>query len=259
MLKKNVDIILKQIGPNDKVLDIGGWIAPFNRANYVIDIMPHETRGIFGHSGPEKEFFTRDRWIIHDVSSVKPLPFNDKEIDYVVCSHLLEDIRDPIRLCSEIIRVGKRGYVEVPSRTIESTMGAESKENFYAGYYHHRWLIEIANSEIVFRHKSHLLHSSSRFHLPKKYLKKMKEEDKVSYMFWEGFFEYKEIIQVSYCKVMEELENFARSKITPSYFKAKVRKLREMLKFIRNRIRIRNRSIESCSDFWKKIPDIESK
>jgi len=42
-----------------------------------------------------------------------------KEVDFVSCSHVLEDLRDPIRVCEEIVRVGKRGYIEVPSKTAE--------------------------------------------------------------------------------------------------------------------------------------------
>jgi hypothetical protein len=32
----------------------------------------------------------------------------------VICSHTLEDIRDPLWVCSEMIRIGKAGYIELP-------------------------------------------------------------------------------------------------------------------------------------------------
>gem|GEM_PF-6800036 len=31
--------------------------------------------------------------------------------DFVVCSHTLEDVRNPGRGCEEILRVGKAGYL----------------------------------------------------------------------------------------------------------------------------------------------------
>ena len=46
-------------------------------------------------------------------------PFPDKTFDFVVCSHLLEDVRDPITVCRELCRVGKAGYIETPSRIRE--------------------------------------------------------------------------------------------------------------------------------------------
>jgi hypothetical protein len=33
MIKKNYDKIIKMLSKSDKVLDIGGWEIPFNRAN----------------------------------------------------------------------------------------------------------------------------------------------------------------------------------------------------------------------------------
>lgn len=255
MLKKNVDLILQQISPNDKVLDMGGWVRPFNRANYVIDIMAYETRGVFGYTGPEKEYFSKETWITQDVSGSTPLPFQDKEIDFVICSHLLEDIRDPIRLCSEIVRIGKRGYIEVPSRVAESIIGLEGKS--YTGYNHHRWLVQIQGSEIIFQHKTPILYSSARFYLPRKYLRRLKEEDKVSFLFWQGSFEYKEIIHIGYHNTAQELERFARSKIASPFSLVLRRYLKKMLKVIKNRIR--GKSADRTDDFWKNLPDIESR
>ena len=217
MFKQSADFLLEQIAESDIVLDIGGWAQPFNRANFVIDIFPYKTRGFFGAIGPEKEFFSKKTWIMHDVSSRKPLPFENNDIDFVTCSHILEDIRDPIYLCSEIVRVGKRGYIEIPSRTVESTIGLEGKR--YAGYHHHRWLIEIENQELIFRFKTHLIHNSWRFHLPKSYLKKMREDELVSWLFWKDSFQYKEIIQTSDLEVAHELEEYVKQKrVYPQLF-----------------------------------------
>ncbi len=33
------------------VLDVGGWAAPLNRADWVIDLMPYETRGVLAPGG----------------------------------------------------------------------------------------------------------------------------------------------------------------------------------------------------------------
>ena len=121
----------------------------------------------------------------------------------------MEDIRDPIFLCSEIIRVGKRGYIEVPSQKLELIKGVAHRS--YCGYYHHRWLIDIKGNKINFRFKPHFIHSIWKYHLPRMMLNKMKEEDKVSFFFWKNNFEFAEIIQISRDKVQEHVYNFVKS------------------------------------------------
>src|SRR4051794_13540 len=106
MFSKNSDIVMASLNPNDVVLDIGGWAHPFNRANYIMDAMPYETRGYYNRTfakdnplppiGGTVECFTKDTWIQRDICDKTPFPFRDKELDYVICSHTLEDIRDPL-------------------------------------------------------------------------------------------------------------------------------------------------------------------
>lgn len=217
MLTKNVHKIMKSLKPKDIVLDIGGWTKPFNRANYVVDIMPYETRGIHGSEGGNIEYFSKKTWITQDVSATEKLPFKNKEIDFVICSQVLEDIRDPIHLCSEMVRIGKSGYIEVPSRIFESIKGLHGKS--YVGYPHHRWLVEIKNYKLTFRFKYHQIHDSWKYHLPGKYLDRLKEEEKVSFLFWKNKFEFREIINVSPVQVSKELEQFIKEiDYYPAYY-----------------------------------------
>ncbi len=208
---------MRVLKKKDLVLDIGGWAMPFNRANFVVDIHPYETRGILGHQGGEKEFFNKKSWLMHDISSKIRLPFKNKQFDFVICSHTLEDIRDPIFLCSEMTRIGKKGYIEVPSQLLELTRGIAN--NSYCGYYHHRWLIEIENNSINFRFKPHLIHNKWKFHFPHRFLNKLNSEKRVAYLFWDNDFKYAEIIQISRDKVEEYLYNLIRKeKIYPKIF-----------------------------------------
>src|ERR1041385_281982 len=140
----SVDELLAEIRPEDAVLDVGGWACPFNRADWVLDSQPYETRGFYktiglpASQGGGSERFTNATWVQRDICDKEPWPFEDKFFDFSICSHTLEDIRDPLYVCSELIRVSKRGYIEVPSRAIESTRGQENKR--FAGLSHHRWL-----------------------------------------------------------------------------------------------------------------------
>src|SRR5215212_2730078 len=105
------------------VLDVGGWASPLARADWVIDLMPHETRGLYGESDPARERFSGERWVERDICARDPWPFADGQFDFAVCSHTLEDVRDPVWVCSELARVARAGYVEVPSRLEEQAFG----------------------------------------------------------------------------------------------------------------------------------------
>src|SRR3989344_4141571 len=216
MLKENEIKILKKLKDKDLVLDIGGWDKPFDRANYILDIHNFETRGFHGNQGGNKEFFNKKTWIIHDVSSKKKLPFRDNQFNFVICSHILEDIRDPIWLCSEIIRIGKVGYIEVPSVNVELTKGIMSKD--YAGYYHHRWIVEIKGNKIIFRFKPHFIHNDKRFHLPTSFLKKLTEKEKVNFIFWNKEFQFEERIQISRDKYEEFIYDYIKKECPRKYF-----------------------------------------
>lgn len=209
MFDENVEKILARLGPGDRVLDIGGWARPFNRADYVLDMESYETRGYYGAQlpaqGGTKERFSRETWIRRDICAGEPYPFADKELDFVVCSHTLEDIRDPLRVCSEMIRIAKAGYIEVPSRVAESCRGIEAGQ---VGWSHHRWLIDIADDAIVFTMKYHKIHAHWRFSLPESHLRALDERDQVQWLFWEDRFDFREHHVHGTPAIEEELETF---------------------------------------------------
>src|SRR5918999_2115646 len=123
MLAASVARLDEVLGEDDVVLDVGGAFQPLNRADWVVDLLPYEERGAHGSIGPGPERFGPETWVQRDVCDREPFPFEDGSIDFAVCSHTLEDLRDPIWVCSELVRVAKAGYVEVPSRLEEQSWG----------------------------------------------------------------------------------------------------------------------------------------
>lgn len=216
MLLSNSDLIMGNLSPSDVVLDIGGWAHPFNRANYVMDAESYETRGYYNRTfaklnpfppiGGTKEFFTRDTWVQRDICKKDPFPFQDKEIDYVICSHTLEDIRDPLWVCSEMVRIAKSGYVELPSRIWETCRGLEPG---IAGLSHHRWLAEIRGNAITFMQKFHRIHQW-RYSLPKSTLATLSAGSSVQWLFWKDSFEFAEVFLHGEAQ-LDELEKFVNS------------------------------------------------
>jgi hypothetical protein len=144
------------------VLDVGGWAKPLARADWVIDLLPYATRGLYGEDSTEPERFSEETWIQHDICDRDPWPFDDDQFDFAVCAHTLEDVRDPIGVCRELGRVARAGYVEVPAPVEELTWGIQGE---WVGWSHHHWITEMADDELVFTAKPHLLCADGR-HLP---------------------------------------------------------------------------------------------
>ena len=68
-----------------------------------------------------------------------PVPVRRRSVDFITCSHTLEDIRDPIWVCREMHTDRAAGYIETPSRLEEQTAGVQGP---WVGWGHHRWLVE---------------------------------------------------------------------------------------------------------------------
>ncbi len=256
MLQKNSRVVMERLRPTDVVLDIGGWAHPFNRANYVLDLAPYETRGYYNRTfakanpippiGGDTEIFTKDRWIVRDICDKEPYPFPDKGIDFVVCSHTLEDIRDPLWVCSEMIRIGKAGYIEVPSRLWETCRGMAPG---IAGLAHHRWLIDIdaSASSIRFLQKYHRIHNW-RYSLPSSLLRKVAEERAVQWLFWSGSFEFREVVIDGEEEQLQELERFVREHHSyPKLLLASESRLIQAIALYRRAVHKRSTAAESAT------------
>jgi SAM-dependent methyltransferase len=230
--------------PAALVLDVGGWACPFNRANWVLDAEPYETRGYYktvglpASQGGVVEYFTPDTWVQRDICDKAPWPFADKFFDFSICSHTLEDVRDPLYVCAELVRVSKAGYVEVPSRAAESCRGWEHPR--IAGLSHHRWLIDVDGTHIQFTHKYHALHGDFENALPRRYLESMRPEDKVSFFFWEGTFTVGETTLHGVDRQRQYLQEFVASRYQYSlarrWYAASGRTLRQVAGSVRRRL-----------------------
>lgn len=196
---------LKEISAaSARVLDVGGWHNPFNLATHVIDIMPYETRRTADALDSEDaERFTAETWCVHDICS-GPWPWPDGYFDFSICSHTLEDVRDPLIVCRELARISRRGYIEVPSRVREIFC----KERFVrlkmafgrmpeVGFRHHRWFCEIDGDHIRFFRKGLDAVERRNYFLTRAELRrKLTEAESGACLFWEGSFTAEEVIDI---------------------------------------------------------------
>jgi hypothetical protein len=209
----NARRLVESIPGEATVVDVGGGAAPFPRADYVIDAMPYANLGGGSDGNIHEKLgisprYSVERWIQTDLCDRRPWPITDKAFDFAICSHLLEDIRDPIWVCSELRRIAKAGYIEVPSRVVEQSKGVENPR--HAGYYHHRWLITRSQNGLEFRHKPHVLHSvrdAVVTHLSPG--RRINPQHAIVTLEWAGDFSAVEVLEFDERKIIDELCQFA--------------------------------------------------
>ncbi len=217
MLPENLARLLAR-PESDRVLDVGGWAAPVNRADWVIDLKPYRTRGamIPGGFGPGPERFNADRWVVQDICSHERWPFEDDFFAFAVCTFTLEDVRDPIRVCEEMSRVARAGYVEVPSWLDELTWrNPEVSGGPWLGHSHHPWLCSLEQGELVFLHKAHSLHSRRTVRVPPRWARRLSLEERVLAHFWDGTLPAREAEAIDSYPI-EQLEQAVHDRFRPS-------------------------------------------
>jgi hypothetical protein len=165
------------------VLDVGGWASPISRADWVADLLPYGTRGLYGDPDADPERFDATTWVELDICAAEPWPFADNQFDFAICSHTLEDVRDPIRVCAELSRVARAGYVETPSRIQEQAHGVVGD---FVGWSHHRWLVSERAGGIEFVAKPHAIHANPQQQLTAEEAGALTDAERVVALFWEG-------------------------------------------------------------------------
>lgn len=135
--------------PVDKdalVLEVGSGGNPYFRSNVLIDAYL-DTR--------ERHYakLISDRPTV--LGFVENLPFKDDSFDFVIASHVLEHSKNPEKFLSEIQRVSKAGYIEVPDAFFERL----------ATYLDHRLEITDIDDELIIRKKQNYIQDQEIYDL----------------------------------------------------------------------------------------------
>jgi hypothetical protein len=187
-MQNDLAAVLARIDPGDKVLDAGAWNDVIPRADAVIDINPYETRT--NRFPDQREHFSKDTWIQDDLNLPEAWSrFRDGEFDFAICSHLLEDVRDPLFVCRQLIRVAKAGYIECPSRFRECAKSYAGELN--SGYNHHRWILDLIDGALVFTPKLGWAHFIDYLGEARRHYLQDRRSLFVG-VFWQGPFDYYE-------------------------------------------------------------------
>lgn len=203
MIAAHLAELLRRLPDDARLLDVGGWAAPLERADWVMDLLPYETRGLYGATDPARERFSAETWLQRDICDREPWPFEDDSFDYVVCAQTLEDVRDPVFVCSEMARVARAGYLETPSWRAELVSGVNGP---WTGYSHHHWLVrcDAERAEVEFLFKFGIVHADP-FRLP---FHRLAEQEANEWLWWEGSFTARERIVTEPGELSAEIEAF---------------------------------------------------
>lgn len=130
------DLAIKR---KDMVLEIGSGHNPMYRSDVIADKYMQDNTHRCGEIliYPHQQFIKADGEL---------LPFGEKAFDYVICNQVLEHAENPEQFIAEIVRVGKRGYIETPSMLGELMFPKES----------HKWVILLVDNKLVFYEKSRM-------------------------------------------------------------------------------------------------------
>jgi ubiquinone/menaquinone biosynthesis C-methylase UbiE len=129
------------IMPNDKVLDVGSGNMPFPLATHLADITLTDDK--YGRAGCPFRYL--DGKAVHECN-IENLPFDDKYFEFVYCSHVLEHVDNPEKACRELIRVGRRGYIETPTGAKDLIFNTAKESN-------HLWMVDCINGNIMNFHE----------------------------------------------------------------------------------------------------------
>jgi hypothetical protein len=116
--------------PRFSVVDIGGALDPWTDADCFVDL----------HSVEGRECIIGD---VHDLKLWREIAA--RNFDFCVCSHVLEDIRDPLFVLAKIRETFRHGYLAMPNKHVEF---GNIESRHYVGYGHHRWIYTLCDDEL---------------------------------------------------------------------------------------------------------------
>ena len=128
--REHVLKILKENQKNWEILDIGCNIAPVEFAQTVADVQNFSK---FYEEKNKKFVLIKD----------KKLPFSNKQFDFVYASHVIEHVEDLSLFISEIKRISRQGYIELPTILEDNlVLSANSSED-------HKWMFKFDDVDKV--------------------------------------------------------------------------------------------------------------
>lgn len=125
------------------VIDIGGvyngWSMPYIDA--IIDFNCKDINGVANNI----KLFNFDITNPNKYTEIDEYISKNGKFDFAICTHVLEDIMNPVFVCEQIAKIANEGYIAFPSKYRE----LYRFEGHYRGYIHHRWIFDTVNNNNI--------------------------------------------------------------------------------------------------------------
>ena len=200
MLKRtsisHVNNILKN-SKNWKILDIGCGYRAHEQATVIADVQN------FSNYYKGRKFIQIKE---------KKLPFEDKEFDFVIASHVIEHVEDFEFFIKEIERISSKGYIELPSRLGDNLVFENKKDHIW-------WLFfDDLNNKLIASKKEIFIEPFLTVSLAKS-LEALFRESLVIELIWDEKIDYEINDKIK----QENFEKISFFKLIRKYFSKRIR------------------------------------
>ena len=205
--RTSIDLVNKKLkeNPNWKVLDIGCGYTANENATVVSDVQ-------------DLSNFYKNKQFVKITE--KKLPFKDNEFDFVITSHVIEHVDDFQFFISEIERISKKGYIELPTKLGDNLVFENSND--------HLWMFEYDdNSNILLASKKQEFIEPFVSVSTAKKLEKLFRQSLILEIIWSNKIDYKIL--------SDEIDReFKRINFLSLIRKYTGKKIRQLIKSIKN-------------------------
>ena len=200
MLKRisinHLNKIIKE-NPKWKILDIGCGYKAHPNATVIADI-----QDLSSHY-KDKNFIKINE---------KKLPFQDKEFDFIIASHVIEHIEDFEFFIKELERISSKGYIELPSRLGDNLVFENKSDHIWWFFY------DDVNSKLIVSKRNQILEPFITVSTAKLF-EKIYRESLVIELLWEGKIDY----EIDNSIHQSEAEKISFFKLLKKYLSKKIR------------------------------------
>ena len=194
--KKYIETILSS-NKDWKILDIGCGYTASDYANVICDVQ-------------DLSNYYKDRNFIKLENKI--LPFKDDEFDFVIASHVMEHVEDVELFITELERISKKGYIELPTK-LEDNLVFENKKD-------HIWHMEFddINLKLLISKKIQFLEPILTVSAIQK-LRKNFKESLILELYWE------DKIDFGFKDNKEEIEKYSLLNLFRKFISKKIRSM----------------------------------
>ena len=184
---------------NWKILDIGCGYRANKHASVLADVQ-------------DLSDFYKEKTFIQ--IKEKKLPFEDKEFDFVIASHVIEHVEDFEFFLKELERISTKGYIELPTRLGDNLVFENKTDHIW-------WFTYDDNNNLITASKRNQLIDPFITVSMAKIFEKIFRESLVIELAWEEIIEYKIDNQIR----QENFKKISFMKLIKKYFSKKIRSL----------------------------------